>query len=98
MWIYSIDGTPAAQMRLKLENEKAIINYSVSASYRGRGLSKLLLQHAALKVSLEKVHVKCLEGWVKKSNLASYRAFERSSYRIVEETDDSVLFQRSVNG
>jgi UDP-2,4-diacetamido-2,4,6-trideoxy-beta-L-altropyranose hydrolase len=98
MWIYSIDRTPAAQMRLKLENEKAIINYSVSASYRGRGLSKLLLQHAALKVSLEKVHVKCLEGWVKKSNLASYRAFERSGYRIVEETDNSVLFQRSVNG
>ena len=97
MWLYSINGTPAAQMRLKLENNKAIINYSVGASFRGRGLSVLLLQHSALKLSLERGHVECLEGWVKKSNLPSFRAFERSGYRIVEETDESVLFQLALN-
>jgi RimJ/RimL family protein N-acetyltransferase len=97
MWLFSINGTPAAQMRLKLEDNKAIINYSVAASFRGRGLSVLLLQHSALKLSLEQGHVECLEGWVKKSNLPSFRAFERSGYRIVEETDESVLFQLALN-
>ncbi len=97
MWLYSINGTPAAQMRLKLEDNKAIINYSVGSSFRGRGLSVLLLQHSALKISLEQGHVECLEGWVKKSNLPSFRAFERSGYRIVEETDESVLFRLALN-
>ena len=97
MWLYSISGTPAAQMRLKLEDNKAIINYSVAASFRGQGLSVLLLQHSALKLSLEHGHVECLEGWVKKINLPSFRAFERSGYRIVEETDDSVLFRLPLN-
>jgi RimJ/RimL family protein N-acetyltransferase len=98
MWVYSIGGVPAAQMRLKLENNKAIIHYSVGDSFRGMGLSILLLQHAALKVELEQRTLECLEGWVKKSNLPSYRAFQRSGYRIVEETNDSVLFRLSVHG
>jgi RimJ/RimL family protein N-acetyltransferase len=97
MWLYTIQGTPAAQMRLILEDNKAIINYSVGASFRGRGLSVLLLQHSALKLSLEQGHVDCLEGWVKKSNLPSFRAFERCGYRIVEETDESVLFRLPLN-
>ena len=97
MWLYTINGIPAAQMRLKIENNKATINYSVSASFRGRGLSKLLLQHTALKLSLEQNQLKCLQGWVKKNNLPSYRAFERSGYKIVEATADSVLFQLTIN-
>jgi RimJ/RimL family protein N-acetyltransferase len=97
MWLYTINGIPAAQMRLKIENNKATINYSVSASFRGRGLSKLLLQHTALKLSLEQNQLKCLLGWVKKNNLPSYRAFERCGYKIVEETGDSVLFQLTIN-
>jgi UDP-2,4-diacetamido-2,4,6-trideoxy-beta-L-altropyranose hydrolase len=96
LWLYHIDGLPAAQMRLKIEEQKATINYSISHAYRGKGLSFLLLKHAALKISLQRPEVEYLEGWVKKSNLPSYRAFIGSGYEIAEETNDSILFRIKV--
>lgn len=97
LWLYCINDTAAAQMRLKIENNTATINYSVSEPFRGKKLSKLLLQHAALNMSLQDPRIEYIEGWVKKSNIPSCRAFKSSGYLEAEETADSILFRKSVN-
>jgi len=96
MLVYSIEDVPAAQMRLKLENDKAVINYSVDAAFRGQGLGKWLLEHIAVRVAIDKPHLQHIEGWVKKSNEPSMRAFQSSGYAPAEQTADSVLFRRNL--
>jgi len=95
--VYSIDDIPAGQMRLKLENDTAVINYSVDATFRGQGLGKWLLEHIAVRIAIDKPLLKFIEGWVKKTNEPSMRAFQASGYAPAEETADSVLFRRNLS-
>jgi hypothetical protein len=37
--------------------------------------------------------VRQLEGWVKKTNVASLKAFQSGGYQVAEESSDSILFR-----
>lgn len=91
--LYFVDHMAAAQMRLKTEDATATISYSVAPHLRGQGLGTWLLQHICLLTAIEMPHIQWLQGWVKKANVASIKAFERSKFTIVEEMEDRVLFK-----
>jgi UDP-2,4-diacetamido-2,4,6-trideoxy-beta-L-altropyranose hydrolase len=93
MWIYSINHIPAAQMRLNADGNTATISYSVASDFRGKGLGSWLLEHVCILTQLEIPEIEYLQGWVKKANIASFKAFERSGFSIVEELEDRVLFK-----
>jgi len=93
LYLYSVHEVPAGQIRLKMEGSKALINYSLAADFRGQGLGKWMLRHIILYAATYHTDVKNLEGWVKKSNIASLKAFESAGFRIVEENTESVLFK-----
>jgi UDP-2,4-diacetamido-2,4,6-trideoxy-beta-L-altropyranose hydrolase len=93
MYLYSIGAVAAAQLRLKLHEHHAVINYSVSHDFRGRGIGKWMLLHIVVLTQVSHAKVKFLEGWVKKNNVASMKAFESAGYRVAEENADSVLFR-----
>lgn len=94
--LYSIGSAAVAQIRLKLELNKAIISYSVDARFRGQGLGTWILEHIALRVAADKPQLNYIEGWVKKTNASSMRAFVASGYSNAEETEDSILFRRKL--
>ena len=94
--LYSIGSAAVAQIRLKLELNKAIISYSVDVRFRGQGLGTWILEHIALRVAADKPQLNCIEGWVKKTNASSVRAFIASGYTNADETEDSILFRRKL--
>ena len=93
MWIYSIDHIPAAQIRLTAEGATVTISYSVASDFRGQGIGTWLLQHCCLLTTLEMPHIELMQGWVKKENIASLKAFERSGFTVSEEREDRILFK-----
>jgi UDP-2,4-diacetamido-2,4,6-trideoxy-beta-L-altropyranose hydrolase len=96
LYLYSIHEIPAGQIRLKIEGSNAIISYSVGADFRGQGLGKWMLRHITLLAHANHSELKSLEGWVKKTNTASLKAFESVGFRIVEENNESVLFKKDL--
>ncbi len=73
------------QIRIELEEKMGLINYSISKKYRRQGYGKtiLLLAEEYLKKDIQIDIV--LLGLVKKSNIASQKAFLSSGYICVEQ-------------
>jgi UDP-2,4-diacetamido-2,4,6-trideoxy-beta-L-altropyranose hydrolase len=97
LYLYIINGEPAGQIRLNIEESTATINYSVDANHRGKGLGKWLLQHISLLAQVNHEELTALQGWVKKKNIASMKAFLSAGYRVIEENDESVLFSKDLH-
>ncbi len=69
------EGMSVGQVRIELEEEIGIINYSIVKEQRGQGLGTEVLE--LLK---QKYICRVLVGKVKKDNVASIRAFKKAGY------------------
>lgn len=67
-------------IRVELEGKKGIISYSLNKKYRGLGLSLKMLFLLEHKIIEQNVEIDELIGFVKKSNLASQKVFEKLNY------------------
>ena len=80
--------TPIGQIRLNIEGSEAMIDYSISAKYRGKGYGSKLLQLLQKQVAANKIsNVIKLTGQVKYENPASARVFEKCGFTKKEMTD-----------
>ncbi|HBV82530.1 MAG: GNAT family N-acetyltransferase [Lachnospiraceae bacterium] len=79
---------PVGQIRLNIEGDKAFIDYSIAAKYRGMGygttLMQLFLQELETVKMLDK---RTLVGQVKQENLASARVFEKCGFTPIKKKD-----------
>jgi RimJ/RimL family protein N-acetyltransferase len=79
---------PVGQIRLNIEGDKAFIDYSIVAKYRGMGygttLMQLFLQELETVKMLDK---RTLVGQVKQENLASARVFEKCGFTPIKKKD-----------
>lgn len=71
------------QIRLDIYQNKAIISYSIEKNNRGKGYGKEILNLIKKEAIIEKVLI--LQGFVKKDNIASRKAFIRSGFKETEE-------------
>lgn len=79
---------PIGQIRLNVEGNEALIDYSISAENRGKGFGSQLLRLVKELVVTDKIsNVIKLTGQVKYENLASARAFEKCGFTKREMTD-----------
>ena len=99
-WVESVLGTakaqyffilmaslvPIGQIRLSVENDMALISYSIDVAHRARGYGRMILQMAEDKLREQSVHL-TLVGYVKEENIASQRAFTSLLYREGREND-----------
>lgn len=78
---------PVGQIRLNYKRNKAIINFSVSESFRGLGYGKAILYSAEEKIKQLRPDVELLIGNVKLENIASRKVFEGSGFQksIIED-------------
>ena len=76
------DGdVPIGQIRLNVENQEAVIDYSISAENRGKGYGSKILRLMQKQVAQDKItSITKFIGQVKYENTASARAFERCGY------------------
>ncbi|SHH67342.1 GNAT family N-acetyltransferase [Desulfosporosinus lacus] len=91
------DDNPIGQIRIDLEDDKAVIDYSVDSHYRGKGYGVLLLEALENEVRYSLKQVKQIVGKVKFSNISSQRTFNRSGY-ITENKNECILFYKKLGG
>ena len=85
-FILMADLVPVGQIRLSVENDMALISYSIDAAHRARGYGRMILQMTEDKLREQSVHL-TLVGYVKEENVASQRAFTSLQYRECREND-----------
>ncbi|MFY9159880.1 GNAT family N-acetyltransferase [Aquirufa ecclesiirivi] len=77
--LFYAENKPIGQLRIKFEGGKGIIDYSVDASYRGRGYGTVILSTVS-KIK-EKFQIKFpIIGVVKQANVNSIKAFVNSGF------------------
>lgn len=69
------DSVPIGQVRVDIQENKGFISYSICSNYRGNNLGCECLN---LIKNLFDIN---LVGYVKKDNIASIKAFEKSGYK-----------------
>lgn len=73
---------PVGQIRFDIEPIKkdAVISYFIAPAYRGKGLGLTILQLGMERLFEQKMNVSNLKAFVKITNIASCRAFERLGF------------------
>jgi len=74
MWILEDDGIPAGQIRWDLKGKEAMLDYSISRDYRGRGLGVELL-----RISIEEVY----DIWTDISLIAEVKEKNIASCKVI---------------
>ena len=80
-YILCDDGLPVGQIRLNVEGDAALVDYSVAADRRGKGYGSEMLRMLLSQLSTERIpRVTRIVGQVKHTNRASARAFENNGF------------------
>ena len=91
MWIFEVSNEPSGLVRFEKKEKKAILNYLISPSHRGRGLAVHMLS-----MSLNKIH----ENWGEinifaftfPENIASKKSLEKAGFCLYESNKDKLCF------
>ena len=90
MWILEDYGIPAGQIRWSLNGKEAILDYSLSDGFRGRGLGKELI-----KMSIDKVRKiwagVSLIAEVKEKNIASIKTITVAGFEQINSVQSGYL-------
>lgn len=78
---------PVGQIRLDIEEDKGIIDYSIDKKYRGNGYGTKILGLIEKEIILSNIKIVDLIGEVKYSNIGSQKAFEKNNYKKIEKKD-----------
>ncbi len=73
------------QIRLEIENNVGMIDYSVAREYRGKGYGIKILSIIKEKVKEDEIPVDILIGQVKQNNIASQKAFINNGFIAVNK-------------
>ncbi len=77
--IYNEDGL-IGQVRLDIEKYIGLISYSVDKKYRGMGFGSKIISEIEAVILNEGIKIKAIKAYVKKTNTASKKIFEKNKY------------------
>jgi UDP-2,4-diacetamido-2,4,6-trideoxy-beta-L-altropyranose hydrolase len=86
-YILELENNPFAQIRFQVNDSSAILSYLVDKNYRNRGLGTTILSkgiEAFIKDFNKKIDI---TGYVKFSNIASQRSFEKLNFEKQEAVE-----------
>ncbi len=93
-WIAEINKHPIGLVRFSLEKNHAVIGVSIDQNHRGKGYAGKMLQLASQKFL--QVFNLPIHAYIKKTNTASIRSFEKAGYKFEKELiiheSDSYLY------
>lgn len=93
IFIICVDEKLVGQIRIDIENNEGIIDYSVDKNYRGQGYGSKALEKIICVIKEQEIKVDKLIGKVKFDNLKSRKAFERAGYKSVDRQDYIEYYQ-----
>jgi UDP-2,4-diacetamido-2,4,6-trideoxy-beta-L-altropyranose hydrolase len=83
--ISEYDRQPAGLIRYDTSKSGAVVGVMVDSSFRGKGLAALFLKDTGIHF-LRKYRVP-IEAYIKSTNIASVKAFEKAGYKLTEEKE-----------
>lgn len=91
--LFRLQEIPMGVVRYEVEGSNATINYSLANNLRGLGLAAKMVEMSIVKIQSSK-HLRQITAFVKESNLASVRIFEKLNFTKTkaEEYKDSFKF------
>lgn len=93
MFVLLADETPVGQIRFEVENKTAIISFSIDKKYRGNNYGRNILAIGTKKI-IEIINKPLIiAGQVKKTNIASIKAFQYCDFTISSEDSQYYYFQ-----
>ena len=94
------EGKPLAQIRFQVKKQEAVLGYLVDKAWRGIGLGATILSKGIELFSKELNQGMDIVGFVKFSNLASQRSFERLSFQkaVATELESSYKYSLHYHG
>ncbi|MFZ7133086.1 MAG: GNAT family N-acetyltransferase [Eubacteriales bacterium] len=81
IYIILKDNTPIGQIRIDIQNDYGIIDYSIVFKYRGQGLGKSSLKSIGNRINVDCPTLNKLVGRVKFNNVSSQKAFESADFK-----------------
>lgn len=81
------------QVRFDCKNEKAVMHYSISCDFRGKGLGRQLVARALEKIKKDCLSVNIVEAKVKVDNIASRKIFLGLNFNKQNTTEQVVTYQ-----
>ena len=92
IYIVLNNNLPVGQIRIDVEGETGIINYSIDVKYRGKGLGSKSLELIKDTVKDDCLKLKKLVGKVKIDNIPSQKAFEKANYTKTRKNENFEYF------
>jgi UDP-2,4-diacetamido-2,4,6-trideoxy-beta-L-altropyranose hydrolase len=86
-YIFEMNSKPVAQIRFQVSGDEAILGYLAGNSIRSKGLGTSILAKGIEALIKESPKPLKIVGYVKKSNIASQRSFEKLSF-LKEDAND----------
>lgn len=83
-YFFEYNSKPLGQVRIEDSGNEVIIGISLDEAFRGLGLAPLLLEKASADY-LNKHNGQKITAYIKKDNLASYKAFLKAGFTFVED-------------
>nr|WP_242825602.1 GNAT family N-acetyltransferase [Clostridium botulinum] len=83
-------------VRIERKQNKNVISYSIAKEFRGKGYGyKILLK---LEEELIKEYKEIvLTGYVKEENISSIKIFKKLNYKVVENSNNVIRFDKTIN-
>lgn len=81
LYIYLYNDCPVGQIRINVNDDEGVVDYSISLAWRGMGHGKRMLLLAEQQLRTDAPQVKKLRAQVKKDNIASMLAFAGIGYQ-----------------
>ncbi len=89
--VFESDGAPVGQVRIDHTPTENVIGISLDKAFRGKGLSSDLLREASEEFFGRFPNEQVIHAYIKPTNRASARAFERAGFRLSGESGKFVV-------
>lgn len=80
-YILMCDGMEVGQVRIDIEEQIGVVNYSIDSKYRKMGYGKSILELAEQELLKNTANLKKIVGYVKLENIASRHIFQILNYQ-----------------
>jgi len=87
IYIYHYGKENIGQIRFDIENDTAVIDYTIAPSMRKQGNGYKMMLLAENKIKFEHPEIKILIGKVKKENIASQNVFRKLNFNEINQND-----------
>lgn len=95
-YIYENNGEPMGQVRLKIVNRTATINYSIAEEHRGKGKAEKMITLLEDKVKKSDLKIDYLKAEIKDANIISKRVFEKLNYKKHNSEKQIAVFEKNL--